>query len=141
MSTLLDTNVLSELLRATPERSVRQWLAAQPAEGLFVTAVTQAEMMLGARLLPAGKRRSALESALRGMFDEDFAGRVLPFDSAATSAYAELVATRRASGRPISQFDAQIAAIARQHAMGVATRNVDDFTGCGVAVINPWLQA
>ncbi len=141
MSALLDTNVLSELLRAAPERSVLQWLAAQPAEGLFVTAVTQAEMMLGARLLPSGKRRSALESALRGMFDEDFAGRVLPFDSTATMPYAEIVATRRASGRPISQFDAQIAAIARQHAMGVATRNVDDFAGCGVAVINPWLQA
>lgn len=141
MSTLLDTNVLSELLRAAPERSVLQWLAAQPAEGLFVTAVTQAEMMLGARLLPAGKRRSALESALRGMFDEDFAGRVLPFDSAAAMPYAEIVATPRASGRPISQFDAQIAAIARRHAMAVATRNVDDFAGCGLAVINPWLPA
>jgi len=141
VSTLLDTNVLSELLRTAPERSVLQWLAAQPAEALFVSAVTQAEMMLGARLLPAGKRRTALESALRGLFDEDFAGRVLPFDSAAVPAYAELVATRRTSGRPISQFDAQIAAIARQHAMGVATRNVGDFAGCGVAVINPWLQA
>ena len=139
MSTLLDTNVLSELLRNVPDRSVLTWLAAQPAQGLFATAVTQAEMMLGARLLPAGKRRTALESALRGMFDEDFAGRVLPFDSAATAAYAEIVAARRAVGRPISQFDAQIAAIARQHSMGVATRNLDDFTGCGVAVINPWL--
>ncbi|HZT56771.1 MAG TPA: type II toxin-antitoxin system VapC family toxin, partial [Burkholderiaceae bacterium] len=126
MSTLLDTNVLSELLRAAPEPAVLRWLAAQPADGLFVTAVTQAEMLLGARLLPAGKRRSALEAALRGLFDEDFAGRVLPFDSGATPAYAELVAARRAAGRPISQFDAQIAAIARRHAMGVATRDVDD---------------
>lgn len=141
MSTLLDTNVLSELLRAAPEHSVLQWLASQPAEGLFVSAVTQAEMMLGARLLPTGKRRTALESALRGVFDEDFAGRVLPFDSAATTPYAELVAARRAAGRPISQFDAQIAAIARQHAMDVATRNVDDFADCGVIVVNPWLQA
>ncbi len=140
MSTLLDTNVLSELLRSAPERSVLKWLAAQPAEGLFVTAVTQAEMMLGARLLPAGKRRTALESALCGIFDEDFAGRVLAFDSAATAAYAEIVAARRAAGRPISQFDAQIVAIASKHSMSVATRNVDDFTGCGVAVIDPWLQ-
>ncbi len=140
MSTLLDTIVLSELLRAAPDRSVLHWLAAQPAEGLFVTAVTQAEMLLGAHLLPAGKRRTALQSALRGMFEEEFTGRVLPFDSAATPAYAEIVAARRAAGHPISQFDAQIAAIARQHAMGVATRNVDDFVGCGVAVINPWLQ-
>jgi toxin FitB len=141
VSTLLDTNVLSELLRSAPEPSVLQWLAAQPAEGLFVSAVTQAEMMLGARLLPSGKRRTALESALRGMFDEDFAGRVLPFDSAAVPAYAEIVATRRAAGRPIAQFDAQIAAIARQLGMGVATRNVDDFIGCGVGLVNPWLQA
>ena len=141
MSTLLDTNVLSELLRAAPEPSVLQWLAAQPAEGLFVSAVTQAEMLLGARLLPAGKRRPSLEAALRAMFAEDFAGRVLPVDSAATPAYAELVAARRAGGRPISQFDAQIAAIAHHHAMGVATRNVDDFASCGVAVISPWLQA
>ena len=141
MSTLLDTNVLSELVRAAPERSVLQWLASQPAEGLFVSAVTQAEMMLGARLLPVGKRRTALDSALRGLFDEDFAGHVLPFDSAAAMHCTELVAARRESGRPISQFDAQIAAIARQHAMGVATRNVDDFAGCGIAVINPWLQA
>ena len=140
MSTLLDTNVLSELLRGTPEPAVLNWFAAQPAEGLFVSAVTQAEMTLGARLLPAGKRRTALEAALRGMFDEDFAGRVLPFDSAATGAYAEVIVARRAAGRPIAQFDAQIAAIARRHGMGVATRNVDDFTGCGVAVTNPWVR-
>ena len=138
MSSLLDTNVLSELLRAAPERTVLQWFAAQPAEGLFVTAVTQAEMLLGAHLLPAGKRRAALEAALRGLFEEDFAGRVLPFDSAATAAYAELVSGRRAAGRPISQFDAQIAAIARRHGMGVATRNVGDFAECGVVVISPW---
>lgn len=141
MSVLLDTNVLSELLRAAPERAVLHWIAAQSAETLFVSAVTQAEMMLGARLLPAGKRRTALQTGLHGLFGQDFAGRVLPFDSAATAAYAELVADRRANGRPISQFDAQIAAIARQHAMPVATRNVDDFAGCGVAVINPWLPA
>lgn len=141
MSTLLDTNVLFELVRPAPERSVLQWFAAQPAQGLFVSAVTQAEMLLGVTLLPAGKRRSALDAAVRAMFEEEFSGRVLPFDGLATSGYAELVAARRAAGRPISQFDAQIAAIARVHAMGVATRNVDDFTGCGVTVINPWLRA
>jgi predicted nucleic acid-binding protein len=141
VSSLLDTNVLSELLRAAPERAVLQWFAAQPSEGLFISAVTQAEMMLGARLLPAGKRRTALEAALHGLFDEDFAGRVLPFDTAACDAYAEIVAARRTAGRAISQFDAQIAAIARRHAMGVVTRNVEDFAGCGVAVVNPWLQA
>jgi toxin FitB len=75
------------------------------------------------------------------MFDEDFAGRVLPSESAAVPAYAEIVATRRADGRPIAQFDAQIAAIARQLGMGLATRNVDDFIGRGVGVVEPWLQA
>jgi len=141
MSTLLDTNLLSELLRATPEAAVLGWLAAQPAETLFVSAITQAEMMLGARLLPSGKRRAALEAALRATFDEDFAGRILPFDSAAVPAYVDIVSARRTAGRPISQFDAQIAAIARHHGARLATRNVGDFEGCGVAVVNPWTRS
>jgi predicted nucleic acid-binding protein len=138
MSTLLDTNVLSELLRVDPAPGVLDWFAAQPTDTLFVSAVTQAEMMLGARLLPSGKRRSALEDAVRAMFDEDFEGRILPFDSASVSAYVDIVSARRAAGRPISQFDAQIASIARQHGARLATRNVDDFEGCGIAVVNPW---
>ncbi len=141
MSTLLDTNVVSELLRATPEPAVLAWFARQPPETLFVSAVTQAEMMLGARLLPAGKRRTALEAALRATFDQDFDGRILPFDSAAVAAYVDIVSTRRAAGRPISQFDAQIAAVARQHGARLATRNVDDFRGCGLSVVDPWSQA
>lgn len=138
MSTLLDTNVLSELLRAAPEPAVLAWFAEQPAETLFVSAVTQAEMMLGARLLPTGKRRAALERAVRAMFDEDFSGRTLPFDSAVVPAYVDIVSTRRTVGRPISQFDAQIAAIARHHGARLATRNLTDFEGCGVLVVNPW---
>ncbi len=139
MSALLDTNVLSELLRAAPDRRVLAWFAAQAPESLFVSAVTQAEMLLGARQLPAGKRRSALEAALRAMFAEDFAGRILPFDSAAAHLYAEVVVARRTAGRPISQFDAQIAAIARHHGTKLATRNVGDFESCAVDVINPWM--
>jgi len=138
MSTLLDTNVLSELLRAAPEPAVLAWFAGQPAETLFVSAVTQAEMMLGARLLPGGKRRASLEQALGAMFDDDFAGRNLPFDSAAVPAYVDIVSSRRAAGRPISQFDAQIAAIARHRGARLATRNVGDFDGCGLTVVNPW---
>lgn len=138
MSTLLDTNVLSELLRAAPEPMLLAWFAAQPSESLFVSAVTQAEMMLGARLLPPGKRRASLEAALGAMFSEDFAGRVLPFGSAAVSAYVDIVAVRRAAGRPVSQFDAQIAAIARHAGAKLATRNVNDFENCGVSVVNPW---
>jgi predicted nucleic acid-binding protein len=138
MSILLDTNVLSELLRSTPEPAVLAWFAAQPADTLFVSAVTQAEMMLGARLLPTGKRRAALEAVVRATFDEDFSGRILPFDSAAVGAYVEIVSDRRAAGRPISQFDAQIAAIARSHGARLATRNAD-FEAVGVAILNPWL--
>jgi toxin FitB len=138
MSTLLDTNVLSELLRAAPEPTVLAWLAEQPAPTLFVSAITQAEMMLGARLMPAGKRRVALESAIQAMFEEDFEGRNLPFSSAVVPGYVDIVSARRAAGRPIAQFDAQIAAIARHHGSRLATRNVADFTGCGVTVVDPW---
>jgi toxin FitB len=138
MTILLDTNVLSELLRAQPDSAVLAWVASQPANGLFVSAVTQAEMMLGARLLPAGKRRQQLEQALEAMFREDFAGRVLPFDSGCAAGYASVVAARRRAGTPISQFDGQIAAIALSHRLGLATRNVSDFEGCGLVVTNPW---
>jgi len=138
MSTLLDTNVLCELLRAQPHPEVLAWFAEQPADSLFVSAVTQAEMLLGARLLPRSKRRQQLETALDTMFREDFAGRVLPFDSAAAAAYAAVVAARRSAGRPISQFDAQIAAIALSRRTGLATRNVSDFEECGPTPINPW---
>ena len=138
MSVLLDTNVLSELLRAQPDSAVLAWVSAQPANSLYVSAVTQAEMLLGARLLPAGKRRQQLEQALEAMFREDFASRVLPFDSSAAADFATVVAARRRAVTPISQFDAQIAAIALSHRLGVATRNVSDFEGCGLTVTNPW---
>jgi len=141
MSTLLDTNVLSELLRSAPEPMVLTWFAGQASETLFVSAVTQAEMSLGARLMPAGKRRTALQAALGTMFSEDFAGRILPFDSAAVPAYVDIVSARRAAGRPISQFDAQIAAIALHTGAKLATRNVNDFENCGVTVVNPWMLA
>lgn len=138
MTTLLDTNVLSELLRARPSPAVLAWFAAQPPESLSVSAVTQAEMMLGAGLLPVGQRRAALESALAAMFAEDFSGRILPFDAGAVPAYVEIVSERRSLGRPISQFDAQIAAIARRAGAKLATRNISDFERCGVALVDPW---
>lgn len=139
MSTLLDTNVLSELLRAAPAPAVITWFGSQPPHTLFVSAVTQAEMMLGALVLPAGKRRNTLATALNAMFEDDFGGRVLPFDAAAADVYANLVSARCAAGRPISQFDAQIAAIARCHRMLLATRNGGDFEGCDLGLINPWV--
>ncbi len=95
-------------------------------------------MLLGARLLPAGKRRQAFERALGAMFEEDFAQRILPFDSAAVPAYVDVLSSRRAAGRPISQFDAQIAAIALHHGNKLATRNVSDFEACGLSIVDPW---
>lgn len=138
MSLLLDTNVLSEILRSVPDPKVLAWFSAQREDQLFVSAVTQAEMLLGARLLPEGRRRQRLEEALRGLFDTDFDARMLPFDRDAVGHYVDIVASRRRAGRPISQFDAQIAAIARCRGLSLATRNVRDFEGCGLRVADPW---
>ena len=141
MSTMLDTNVLSELLRAAPDPAVVAWVRAQPKGSLVVTSVTEAEMRLGVRLLPTGKRREALDKEVAAMFAEDFAGRIRPFDTVAVPGYVDIVWKRRAAGRPISQFDAQIAAIALCHGDKLATRNVSDFEGCGLALIDPWQSA
>jgi predicted nucleic acid-binding protein len=137
---LLDTNILSELMRPAPATRVEHWLGAQPSASLFISAVTEAELRLGLALLPDGKRRDQLAGAMEAMLAEDFAGRILPFDSAAAIAYARLAADRRKIGRPIAQFDAQIASIARSRNAALATRNVDDFEGCGIELINPWSE-
>jgi predicted nucleic acid-binding protein len=135
---VLDTNVLSETLRPAPEPRVLAWLASWPRSALFTTTVTRGEILYGVRILPAGRRRDALLQAVRGMFDEDFAGQVLAFDSEAADWYAEIAAMRKAGGRPISQFDAMIAAVARSRGATLASRNVKDFVDCGVSLINPW---
>lgn len=135
---ILDTNVISELMKAEPAASVREWVASQPASRLFVTAVTQAEILYGIGLLPRGRRRNNIASAAKAMFDEDFSDRVLPFGSDAASVYADIAVVRRKKGRPISQFDAQIAAISRSTGATLATRNLGDFEGCEIEVINPW---
>ena len=135
---VLDTNVLSELMKPGPLIAVTNWVASQPASSLFVTTITQAEILHGVMLLPKGHRRAAIEAAAIAMFEEDFAGRILTFGSLVAHAFAEIAADRRQSGRPISQFDAQIASIARSTGASIATRNVADFDGCGIHVINPW---
>ena len=138
---LLDTNVVSELMRATPSARVLAWMDALPPRDLFVSAITEAEVRTGVAILPVGSRRrglaDAIERTLGGLFD----GRVLPFDSDAARAYAEITAGSRAAGRPISQLDCQIAAIARSRGMAVATRNVRDFSTTGVELIDPWASA
>ena len=135
---LLDTNVLSELMRPRPSAAVVGWVAAQPAASLHTTSITQAEILHGLMLLPAGRRRRALEEAARAMFAEDFEDRILGFGSDAALPYAQIASDRRRAGRPISHFDAQIAAVARSTGAIVATRNTEDFDGCGVTVVNPW---
>ena len=136
---VLDTNVVSELLRPSPAKEVEAWLSAQDGAEVYFTAVGEAELRHGVAILPAGKRRTALAKAIEGILEEDFRDRVLPFDRAAASAYAAIAAKRRAAGRPISQFDCQIAAIASAHEAAVATRNTGDYEGCGIDVIDPWL--
>ena len=136
---LLDTNVLSELMKPAPESAVVRWLAEQPVLALFTTAITQAEILYGIELLPKGKRRAALISAVEVMFEDDFAGRVLPFDSEAARIFPRIAAARRVTGKPVRQFDAQIAAIARSRGAAIATRNTDDFEDCGIVIVNPWV--
>jgi predicted nucleic acid-binding protein len=135
---ILDTNVLSELLRPEPARQVERWLSAQDGAKVYFTTVGEAELRHGVAILPAGKRRNALTIAIEGLLEEDFRDRVLPFDRAAARAYATIAAARRAAGHPISQFDCQIAAIARAHEATVATRNTSDYEGCGVELVDPW---
>src|SRR5271167_2745663 len=136
---VLDTNVLSEALRPVPEPSVLDWLKNQPRASLFITTVTRGEILYGIRLLVDGKRRRALWDAARKIFDADFADQVLSFDSDAADMYAEIAASRRTAGKPISQLDAMIAAVARSRGASLATRNVHDFEECGVDVIKPWI--
>jgi predicted nucleic acid-binding protein len=135
---ILDTNVLSETMKPVPAAEVLQWLASQPAARLFTTSISQAEILFGLEIMPKGKRRTALQTEAEAMFEEDFAGRILPFDADAARMFPRIAASRRALGRPIAQDDAQIAAIARSRGASLATRNTGDFESCGVTLLNPW---
>jgi predicted nucleic acid-binding protein len=128
---VLDTNVISELMRPSPSVTVLRWMAAMSDADLFTTAP-------GVSLLPDGKRKSALRVGARKIFDEDFAGRILPFRRRAAQEWADIRLLRRRAGKPISQTDSQIAAVCAAYGAAVATRNVADFQDCGVAVVNPF---
>ena len=135
---ILDTNVVSELMKERTNADVLAWLDSQTTETLFVTTVTEAEIRTGIAVLPEGERRRMLADAAERVFSAFFDGRILAFDSIAAQFYALIAAERRAEGRPISQADCQIAAIARSRDITVATRNVSDFEGCGIEVLDPW---
>ena len=135
---VIDTNVVSELMRLTPDRAVMAWFSEQDSAELYLTAVTEAELRAGAAILPPGQRRDRLAAEVDAVVREDFAERVLPFDSAAARTYAAIAAARRSLGRPILEADCQIAAIARAADAAVATRNSADFEHCGIALIDPW---
>ena len=135
---VLDTNVVSELMRVDPQAEVLAWLDDQPTRTLFVTTITEAEILTGIALLPEGRRRRGLKAAAERLFGLLFDERILPFDSAAAHSYAPIAASRRASGNPISQADCQIAAIARSKGASVATRDMKGFQDCGIEVVNPW---
>ena len=138
---LLDTNVVSELMRRIPDPSVIEWLDTQPEHRLYISSVTKAEIELGIRILPDGRRKQSLQEAVVRMFGE-FHGRCLAFDELAASRYATLVSTRMRAGRPISVEDAQIAAIALAGGFVLATRNISDFEVIdGLSVVNPWSSA
>ena len=135
---ILDTNVLSELMKPKPFTQVVAWVAKQSAAELFTTTITEAEIFYGIELLARGKRREALLAAAEAMFAEDLAGRILGFESEAARVFSKVAAHRRALGRPISHADAQIVAITQVRRAELATRNKQDFEDCGVSVVDPW---
>ncbi|WP_455289038.1 PIN domain-containing protein [Cupriavidus necator] len=137
---VLDTNVISELIRAQADSSVIDWLDRQESASFAITTVTVAELLYGIARLPDGRRKAGLQEAALQMLDEEFADRVLPFDEDAAVHYAALVSLRNRAARPISMADAQIAAICRHHAATLATRNSKDFEGAGLILANPWLD-
>ncbi|HQS98296.1 MAG: VapC toxin family PIN domain ribonuclease [Rhizobiales bacterium 24-66-13] len=134
---LLDTNVISEAMKPTPDDTVRAWLDEQAAETLYLSSVTIAELLYGIDALPAGKRKDRLTEAVDGVM-ELFADRVLSFDIAAARRYADLAVKARAAGKGFPTPDGYIAAIAASRGFTVATRDTSAFDAAGVAVINPW---
>jgi predicted nucleic acid-binding protein len=135
---VLDTNVISEIMKASPSARVMEWWSQQQSGELFTTTITVAEILYGIEILPRGKRRDSLRAEAEEVFTQDLAGRVLPFDEEAARAFPEIAAGRRVEGRPIAELDAQIAAVARSRRAILATRNISDFEGCGVRLANPW---
>lgn len=135
---VLDTNVVSELMRPVPNPAVLAWVDAQSDRDLWLCSVVVSELLYGLAHLPMGSRRAQLTQAFETMLAEDFAGRVLAFDLPAAVVYADLVSAREQQGQPLAMADAQIAATCLAHGARLATRNVRDFEGLGLSWLNPW---
>jgi len=134
---VVDTNVVSELMKAEPNESVRRWTLAQPGAALYTTAITLAEILYGIERLPSGQRKELLRSTATDVFAA-FADKVLPFDANAAAQYSHIVDTRDRLGQPIDGFDAQIASICRANDHLLATRNTKDFEHAGINLVDPW---
>jgi toxin FitB len=135
---LLDTNVISALMQSEVEQAVVAWLDSQPSESIWTTSITVFEVRFGLEILASGRRRRTLEEAFRKTLEEDFEGRIVPFDNAAAHAAGRIAAERRRSGRPIEIRDVQIAGIASARKAAIATRNLRHFEGLGPELIDPW---
>lgn len=135
---VLDTNVISELIRPVPARSVLRWLDGQLSADVVTTAVTAAELRAGVAVLPGGQRRQQIGSLIERLLQETFDDLVIPFAVDCTPAYARIVSSRKAAGRPITVADAQIAAICLTRGATLATRNTKDFDGIELRVVDPW---
>ncbi len=135
---ILDTNVVSELMRPAPERMVLRWFSGQAAEDLHVTSITMAELLYGIELISSSRRRDGVRAGAEKMFGDVFADRILAFEDRAARAFSQIASSRRRQGKPISEIDAQIAAIARAHGATLATRNPYVFEACGIKLVNPW---
>jgi predicted nucleic acid-binding protein len=135
---LLDTNIISEVMRPAPDPRVICWLNGADAGILHVSTISIAEILYGLDLLPAGRRRVGMEEQVEAFLLKGFSQRIMSFDKGAARHYGPLMADRRRAGRPMAAPDGQIAAIARSRAMALATRNIRDFEACGLALINPW---
>lgn len=135
---ILDTNVLSALMRVVPEAPVVTWLDAQPTTSVWLTSITVFETRLGLALLPAGRRRSGLEESFERLLSEDFEHRILPFDAEAAAQAAVIGAARQRAGRPVDMRDTQIAGIAVARRALLATRNLRHFEGLSTPVVSPW---
>jgi len=135
---VLDTNVVSELMRSSPDARVLHWFSGQSADDLHITAITMSEILYGIELISTARRRETVRAAAEKMFEAVFADRILTFEDRAARAFSQIASSRRRQGKPMADFDAQIAAIARVHGATLATKNPYVFEGCGVRLINPW---